>query len=150
VTAGDPTAAFDGCARPRRPGPDVLGWAGGVVATALAFVTAVWEAFLTPLALHWHSGGHAHSVRLPVALVCAVAGNAALTWFVHSVTGKVLAVLVPFAAWTVPMMIATRRTYEGDLVITSNWVGLSTIFVGALTFALVAYRLTIRSLALPK
>jgi hypothetical protein len=128
----------------------LLAWVGIVIAVGLAAVSAVWEAFLTPLAWQWTSGGHAHFVRLPVALVCAVAGNAALAWFTHAVTGKTLAVLAPFAAWTVPMVVAAGRTREGDLILTgNNWVGLATMFTGALAFAVAAYWLTIRSLRRP-
>jgi hypothetical protein len=133
-----------------RPAPAWLSWVGGVIAVALAFVSAVWEAFLTPLAWQWQSGEHVHYVRLPVALVCAVVGNAALAWFTREVTGKTLAVLAPFAAWTAPMLIAAGRTSEGDLILTSNnWVGLVTMFAGALSFAVAAYWLTMRSLRRP-
>jgi hypothetical protein len=127
-----------------------LPWVGMVVAVGLAAVSAVWEAFLTPLAVHWTSGGHLHFVRLPVALVLAVAGNAALAWFTRAVTGKTLAVLAPFAAWTVPMAAAAGKTREGDLVLTANnWVALATMLIGALTYAVAAYWLTIRSLRRP-
>jgi hypothetical protein len=127
-----------------------LAWVGILVAVGLAVVSAVWEAFLTPLAWHWTSGGHAHFIRLPVALVCAVAGNAGLAWFTRAVTGRILAVLAPFAAWTVPMVVAAGRTREGDLVLTSNnWVGLMTMFAGALSFAVAAYWLTMRTLRRP-
>jgi hypothetical protein len=136
--------------RPAESGAAWLGWVGLVIAVGLAVVSAVWEAFLTPVGWHWGSGGQAHFVRLPVALVCAVAGNAGLAWFTRAVTGKTLAVLAPFAAWTVPMVLAAGRTREGDLVLTSNnWVGLVTMFAGALTFAVAAYWLTMRSLRRP-
>jgi hypothetical protein len=133
-----------------RSGGAWLPWAGLALAVALAAVSAVWEAFLTPLTLEWTSGGQAHFVRLPVALVCAVVGNAGLAWFTRAVTGKVLAVLAPFAAWVIPMVVAAGRTREGDLVLTSNnWVGLGTMFAGALTFAVTAYWLAIRSVPRP-
>jgi hypothetical protein len=120
------------------------------VAGVLAAVSAVWEAFLTPLAWTWTSGGQAHFVRLPVALVCAVVGNAALAWFTQALTGKVLAVLAPFAVWVVLMVVAAGRTSEGDLVLTSNnWVALGTMFAGALTFAVAAYWLAVRSVRRP-
>ncbi|GIG75770.1 hypothetical protein Pfl04_41740 [Planosporangium flavigriseum] len=125
-------------------------WAGMVIVVVLAAVSAIWEAFLTPLAWQWSSGGQAHFVRLPVALVLAVVGNAGLAWLTHRVTGKVLAVLAPFAAWVVPMLVAAGRTSEGDLVLTSdNWVGLATMFAGALSFAVAAYWLVIRSIRRP-
>jgi hypothetical protein len=122
-------------------------WLGWVVVLGLAFASSVWEAFLTPLAVQWTSGGHTHFVRLPVALVGAVAGNAALTWFTREMTGRVLTVLAPFAVWTVPMLLASTRTREGDLILTSgNWVSLGTMFAGGLTFAVAAYWLAVRSL----
>jgi hypothetical protein len=127
-----------------------LAWVGMVIAVGLAAVSALWEAFLTPLAFHWTSGGHAHFVRVPVALVCAVVGNAGLAWFTRAVTGKVLMVLVPFTVWTALMVVGAGRTREGDLVLTGdNWVGLATMFAGALAFAVAAYWLVIRSLQRP-
>jgi hypothetical protein len=130
--------------------PAWLPWIGMVVAVGLAAASAIWEAFLTPLALQWTSGGHPHFVRLPVALVLAIVGNAALAWFTYTVTGRVLAVLAPFAAWTIPMVVAAGRTREGDLVLTgNNWVGLGTMFAGALAFAVAAYWLVVRTLRRP-
>jgi hypothetical protein len=135
---------------PAKPPPAWLAWVGALVAVALGAVSSVWEAFLTPLSYQWVSGGHAHSVRLPVAVVLAVAGNAALVWFTRAATGRTIVVMAPFLAWVVPMLVAGGRTREGDLVIAgNNWVGLVTIFAGATTFAAVAYWLTIRSLPRP-
>ncbi|MDT4989748.1 MAG: hypothetical protein QOI74_3842 [Micromonosporaceae bacterium] len=136
-------------ARPPRSGR-WLTWLGGATAVGLAVVSAVWEAFLTPVAVTWTSGGHAHSVRLPVALLCAIVGNAGLTWYTRVVTGRVLTVMLPFLAWTTPMLFAASRTREGDLVLTSNnWVGIGTMFAGAVTFAATAYWLALRSLRRP-
>jgi hypothetical protein len=127
--------------------PVWLRYLGGAVAVALGFVSAVWEAFLSPLAYQWTAGGHAHSVRVPIALVFALAGNLALVWFTRAVTGRTLAVVAPFVAWIVPMVAATARTTEGDLVVAgNNWVGLVTVFGGSLAFAGGAYWLTLRSL----
>jgi hypothetical protein len=124
---------------------------GLVIATLLGFVTSLWEAFLSPLAVHWTSGGHAHFARVPVALVAAVVGNAALSWMAYTVTGRMLAIGAPFVAWTVPVFLAAEKTSEGDLVLTANnWVGLTTMLVGALTYAVVVYWLTIRSLRQPR
>jgi hypothetical protein len=135
----------------RAPRPDRwLAWLGGAIAVGLAAASAIWEAFLTPVAVSWTSGGHAHSVRVPVAVVCAILGNAGLTWYTRVVTGRVLTVMLPFIAWTTPMLFAASRTREGDLVLTSNnWVGIGTMFAGALTFAATAYWLTLRSLRRP-
>jgi hypothetical protein len=129
----------------------VLAVGGLVIATLLGFVTSLWEAFVSPLAVQWTSGGHAHFVRLPVALVAAVVGNVLLAWMAYTVTGRMLAIGAPFVAWTVPMVFAAGRTTEGDLILTSNnWVGLSTMLVGAVTYAAAVYWLTIRSLRQPR
>jgi hypothetical protein len=113
--------------------------AGLLVATGLGAVSAMYEAFLTPLA--WGN------VRVPVSLVLALVGNVALVWFTREVTGRVVAALLPAAAWVAVMFLAAGQTTERDLVLTSdNWVGLSTMFAGALAFALAAYRLTTREL----
>jgi hypothetical protein len=125
--------------------------AGGVIATLLAFVSSLWEAFLTPLSWQWTSGGHAHYVRLPVALVAAVVGNFLLAWFAYAATGRMLAIVGPFVAWSVPMVLAAGRTREGDLILTSNnWVGISTMLAGAVSFAAAVYWLTLRSLRRPR
>lgn len=135
---------------PAKPPSAWLAWVGALLAVALSAVSSVWEAFLTPLSYQWSSGGHLHSVRLPAAVVLAVLGNAALVWFTRAVTGRTVLVVAPFLAWIVPMLLASGRTREGDLVVTgNNWVGLVTIFAGATTFAVAAYWLTIRSLPRP-
>jgi hypothetical protein len=123
--------------------PEAALRAGGlVVFTLLAAVSAVWEAFLTPL--YWHH------VRVPLALVLAVLGNAALAWATYELTRRGSAVLLPAFAWVVPMFVAADRTTEGDLVLTSNnWVGLATLFTGALAFGITAYWLIVRSIRRP-
>jgi len=116
--------------------------AGVVVFTALAAVSAVWEAYLTPL--YWHH------TRVPLALVAAVVGNAALARATFDVTGRAAVVLLPALAWLVPMFAAAGRTHEGDLVLTSdNWVGLATMFAGSLAFGATAYWLIVRSIRRP-
>lgn len=127
------------------PGPLdlVLRIVGGVVVTALAAVSALYEAFLTPL---YFDRGEL-LVRLPVALVLAVAGNAALAWSAWWVTGRLGAVLAPAAVWVGLMFAAAGRTREGDYVLTANnWVGMATLFAGSLAFAIVAYWMVLRSL----
>jgi hypothetical protein len=115
---------------------------GLAVFTALAAVSAGWEAFLTPL--YWHTH------RVPLALVLALAGNAVLAWATREVTGRPSAVLLPAGAWVVVMFAAAARTTEGDLVLTSdNWIGLATMFAGALAFAVTAYWLIVRSIRRP-
>jgi hypothetical protein len=124
---------------------------GGVVATLLGFVAALWEAFLTPLMWQWTSGGHAHFVRLPVALLVAMAGNFLLAWYTYVVTGRMLAILGPFLAWSVPMVAFSQKRTEGDLVLAgNNWVAAATLLAGAVAFAVAVYWLTLRSLRRPR
>jgi hypothetical protein len=105
---------------------------GLAVATGLGAVTAMYEAFLTPLS--WYG------TRIPVSLVLAVAGNAALVWFTREVTGRLVAGVLPAGAWVVVMFLAAGQTTERDLILTSNnWVGLATMFAGALAFAVAGY-----------
>jgi hypothetical protein len=112
--------------------------AGLVVATALGGVTGVYEAFLTPS--YWHG------YRVPAALVLAIVLNAALAWFTNEITGTPMAVLLPAGVWVAVMLTASGRTTEGDLVLTSNnWVGLATMFAGALAFAVSVYWLVTRT-----
>jgi hypothetical protein len=112
---------------------------GLVVATGLGAVSAMYEAFLTPLSYH--------GIRVPLSLVLALVGNTALVWFSREVTGRMSAVLLPGAAWVVVMFLAAGQTTERDLVLTSNnWVGLTTMFAGALAFAVAAYWLITRPL----
>ncbi|GAA2367253.1 hypothetical protein [Dactylosporangium salmoneum] len=106
--------------------------AGLVIATLLAIVLALFEAFYSPLRI----GG----VRVPVSLVLALATNPLLGWFAFTTSRLRLAALLPAAAWCVIWFVAAGKTSEGDLVITGdNWVGLLTLFAGPLAFAIGIY-----------
>jgi hypothetical protein len=108
--------------------------AGFVIALMLAAVSAVYEAFLTPL--YWGE------TRLPVSLVAAVVGNLALVWFTYAVTGRRLAAVGPALVWVAVMVTAASRSAEGDLVLTdNNWVGIGTMLAGSVAFAAAGYRL---------
>jgi hypothetical protein len=110
----------------------IMQGAGFAVALLLAALSAAFEAALTPL--YWGQ------VRLPVALVLAVVGNAALVWFTVVVTGRRIAVAGPALVWTVVLVVASSRTTEGDLVLTSNnWVGIGTMLAGSITFGVAAF-----------
>lgn len=108
----------------------LLAVAGAIVATGLGAVLGLFEAFLTPLRLP-------HSTYLPVALLLAIIGNPALSWFAAEVTGKRFAAILPAGAWCAVWFIAATKTREGDLIITgNNWVGLVTLLAGPIAFAL--------------
>jgi hypothetical protein len=110
---------------------------GGLVAVAGAVVTALLEAFLTPL--RWDT------VRLPVSMVLAVLTNLLLLWFTYRVTSHRLVALLPGLIWMALMIIASGRTPEGDVVLAANnWVVYTTILAGVLAYVVGAYQLMIQ------
>jgi len=115
---------------------------GFVIALLLAAVSAAYEAFLSPLS--WGS------TRLPVSLLAAVVGNIALVYFTYVVTGRRLATVGPALVWVVVMLVAASRSSEGDLVLTeNNWVGIGTMLVGSVAFAVAGYRLILTTVRPP-
>jgi hypothetical protein len=114
----------------------ILRLLGALVAGCGAVVTAVLEAFLTPL--RWGA------VRLPASVVLAVLTNLLLLWFTHKVTGHRMVALLPGLLWLAVMIVASGRTTEGDLVLTANnWVVFATILGGVAAYVAGAYRLLI-------
>jgi hypothetical protein len=114
-------------------GADVgLRIAGTAVALVLAFLTALWEIFASPL--------HAGRVPLPVAPLAAIATNLALIWFTRRVTGRTGLALLPGVVWFGTMMVAATRTRAGDLLIPGNdYMGLAAILLGALAWGVGGY-----------
>jgi hypothetical protein len=116
---------------------------GTIVAVALAVATAVWEVALTP----WYVIMSGHVVRVPAAPLLAVLCNVGLLWFTRSVTGKLSLAVFPALAWLAVMVIAGNVTSDGDLLVTSNWVGVTTILLGMAGWALPAYRVMLKQQA---
>lgn len=115
--------------------------AGTIVALFLGAVTAFYEALLTPL--HVTSGSTV--IRLPIAPLVAIVANIGLFWFGRKVTGRTGLALLPAIAWFIVIFVAGNRTPEGDLLIAgNNWVGLLTILLGALAWAVGAYASMLR------
>ncbi|WP_432835170.1 hypothetical protein [Dactylosporangium sp. CA-092794] len=111
--------------------------AGLIVTALLAAGLAIIEALFSPLRI----GGF----RVPVSLVLAVVTNPLLGWFAFATSRRRFAALVPAAVWCTIWIIASGRTSEGDLILTNdNWVGLLTLFVGSLVFAIGIYLSTLR------
>jgi hypothetical protein len=107
---------------------------GVLVGMAGGLITAVIEAFLTPLRIG--------SARVPVSILLAVVGNVLLVWFTYRATSHRGAAVLPGLVWFAIMIIAAGRTSEGDLLLTGdNWVGVATIFAGTIGFAGAVYRL---------
>jgi hypothetical protein len=123
-------------AAPRREAELAVRAAGAVVSVAGAFAVAAYGAFLTPFRVG--------ATLVPVALLVAVGGNAALSWFAWTVTrSRVLGVL-PGLVWVALSFLASSRTTEGDLVLTgNNWVATVYLLAGAATVGVCAYRLFI-------
>lgn len=118
---------------------DVTITTAGVVFSVLATIfSALLELFLTPLRL----GG----VLVGAAIVAAVAGNLAISWFAMATVGRRWALAPPWAIWTLIMFVAAGvRTTEGDYLLSgSDWVALVMILVGSLTFAVFTYRMILK------
>jgi hypothetical protein len=79
---------------------------------------------------------------MPVAILLATAGNAALIWFAYVVSGSRRLALLPGVVWIIASFVWSGRTGEGDLVLTtSNWVGTLYLVSGWATIFFAAYRL---------
>lgn len=106
--------------------------AGSFVALAGAVVTALIEAFYTPL--------YVGTVRLPLTVVLAAITNAVLVRFTYRVTGSKLFALMPGLVWMGLMIIWAGPTTEGDRVLYDGF-GLLTILAGVGGYTFAAYRL---------
>lgn len=111
----------------------VVALGGGAVAAALAVL-------LIPLRVSSFGltdGGGAGSIRIPVAIVLAVAGNVGLVWFARYATGVRWAPLLPGLSWFAVIVLALRTTTEGDrLLMPNDWVGTITLFAGTIAFVI--------------
>ncbi|WP_163511117.1 hypothetical protein [Fodinicola acaciae] len=102
---------------------------GGVVAVLAGFGAGVLEAFLIPL--------RAGVVRLPVAVLVALVVHVGIALWTRYVTGSRLAPIVPAISWFAAVAVLGTRTPAGDIVIVgSDWVALTTVFVGAIGYAI--------------
>lgn len=112
----------------------------------MALASAVWETVLSPM----HATiGHT-TFRVPLALLLAVVGNIAIVFFTHRMTGRVGLSMIPAVGWLAVIVLAGRRTAEGDLLITGeNWVGVLLMLLGSLAWAAGAYWLIVRAPRIP-
>ncbi|MBO4206087.1 hypothetical protein [Micromonospora echinofusca] len=114
----------------------VLRAVAGVLAVAGALLTGLVELMLAGVRV----GGHLVGVAVPVVVVA----NVALSWFAHRAVGAGWAVALPAVPWFGLMVVAAVRTDEGDLLLAGdNWVGLAMIVAGAMTFAVMTFRLVL-------
>ena len=116
--------------------------AGTVVGLLLAFLTALWTIFASPL----RAGG----VPLPVSPVLAILAGIGLVWFTRRVTGHNGLALLPGVVWFGTMVVAASKTGEGDLLMPSNdYMGLVAILLGCAAWGLAGYRIVLSRPAPP-
>lgn len=121
----------------------VLRVAGGVLAAFGGVLTAVLELVL--------AGARVAGQLIGVSVLVAVVANVVLSWFAHTTVGRRWAVVLPALPWFAMMVVAAGRTDEGDLLLTGdNWVGLAMIVAGAMTFAVMGFRLILAPPAGPR
>jgi len=116
--------------------------AGTVVGLLLAFLTALWTVFASPL----RAGG----VPLPVSPVLAILTGVGLVWFTRRVTGHNGLALLPGVVWFGTMVVAASRTGEGDLLMPGNdYMGLVAILLGCAAWGLAGYRIVLSNRPAP-
>jgi hypothetical protein len=109
---------------------------GAVVAVAGGALLGVFATLMTPFRI----GG----TLVPISLLLAVGGNAALIWFSYFTTRNKFLALLPGLVWAGFAFLGVDRTNEGDIVLyQQNWVSTVYLFVGAITVSIAAYRLIV-------
>lgn len=109
---------------------------GGTIAVVAALLSGVVELLLAPVRV----GG----IPIGVAVPAVVLANIALGWFAPRAVGSAWGVALPAVPWFVLMVVAAVPTAEGDLLLAgNNVVGLLMVVAGAMTFAVMAFRLII-------
>lgn len=105
-----------------RVGGGLVCLAGGLLVGSLALLWVSWRVEI------W-SG----PVRVPFAVVVAVAGMSVLLWYAPQATGTRWGVLLPGAGWFVIVVVATGTTAAGDrLLPADDWVAGLTLFGGTI------------------
>jgi hypothetical protein len=101
--------------------------AGGVVSLAGGLLVGV----LVLVSVPWRVATWFGPVRLPLAVLVAVAGMLALLWFAPRATGARWAVLLPVAGWFV-VAVAALGTGDagGQLLVPDDWVAALALFGG--------------------
>jgi hypothetical protein len=109
---------------------------GVIVGLGLAVITALLEVGLSPVT--WPGS----ATRMPISVLIAVVANFGLVYLTKYVTGSVGLAFVPAIGWFAVLLMASNTTGEGDLLIpANNYVGVFTLFLGSLAWAVAAYRL---------
>ncbi len=105
---------------------------GGALVVWLTVLAAVCEAFLVPLRVA--------GVRVPIALLLAVAVNLALPWLARWLSRSRLMTMLPALLWFLVILVLAGGTTEGDVVLAGNdWVALTLLLAGSSAAAAGAY-----------
>ena len=142
--------AAPGPGRPTGSGPEAGAWwraadlavrlAGGVVAFAGGLLVGV----LVLVSVPWRLATWLGAVRLPFAVLVAVAGMLALLWFSPRATGARWTVLLPVAGWFVVAVAALGiGDPGGQLLVPDDWVAGVALFGGTVV-AVVGAALALR------
>jgi hypothetical protein len=112
----------------------LLRLAAGAIAVVAAVLTGGLELMLATLRV----GGQ----LVGLSVLLAVLANLALSWFAYHAVGGKAAVALPALVWFALMVPAAGGTSEGDYLLAGdNWVGVVMIIAGAMTFAVVGFKL---------
>jgi hypothetical protein len=127
VSTDDPPAA------PARWWPRVGDLALRLAGALVSLVGGLVVALVAVLAVPWRLETGFGVVRVPLAILFAVAGVAALLWFAPRATGTRWAVLLPAAGWFCMAAVAARGTPEGSrLLMPNDPVAALTLFGGTI------------------
>jgi len=97
-----------------------------VLVLVLALLLALWGAFVVPLKVG--------TVPVPLSVLVALVGNAALGWWGGRLYGRVGAA-GPGLVWLGVALARGTQRREGDLVVPGSVMGLLFLLVGAVTSA---------------
>lgn len=111
---------------------------GGGLALLGGVVTGLLTVLLVPLRVAnvpWlaEALSGARGLRIPAALVVAIAGALFLVWFARRATGLRWAAALPLAGWFLVVVLALRGSDAGDrLMVPNDWIGALALFGGTL------------------
>ncbi len=124
----NPDAVTAAAPAPRAaPDPLVLRIVAGLLVSVAAVGLAVIEAFLVPLRIG--------SVRFPLCVPLAMAGNVLLTRLAARQTGSIVVGALQPALWLVTVIVLSLPRAEGDVIVQGSLTGLVFLFAGVVAGA---------------
>jgi hypothetical protein len=111
----------------RRSDPLALRVLAGVLIAVAAAGLALVECFLVPLRIG--------SVRFPIVVPLAMAGNILLARLAGRQTGSVAGAAVPPVLWLAAVIVLSWPRAEGDVIVEGTLTGLVFLFAGAVAGA---------------